>query len=60
MDDDIPASAKIEAIREGRSLDEIVSPSGTVERNGIPLFPVRRDAGAVTPEIIRELLEETE
>jgi hypothetical protein len=27
-------------------------------RNGIRLFPVRKDAGVVTPELIKELLEE--
>ena len=72
LDDDVLASAKAEATRQRKSLGEVVSsllrksfepaPSGSApaERNGIPLFPVRKDARAVTPEIVRQLLEETE
>ena len=30
-----------------------------VERNGMPLFPVAPGARAVTPEVIKELLDET-
>lgn len=29
-------------------------------RNGIQLFPVRPDAGPVTPDLVKELLEETD
>ncbi len=32
----------------------------SVVRNGIRLFPVREGAGTVTPEVVRELLEETD
>jgi hypothetical protein len=68
LDDDILATAKALAAQQRKPVGEVVStlvrralkPSGRqiTERNGIPLFPVRKDAKAVTPEIIREILEE--
>ena len=68
LDDDVLATAKALAARERRSLGEVVSDlvrravepvsEGAVERNGIPLFPVGRGAGVVTPEIVNELLDE--
>jgi hypothetical protein len=69
LDDDILATAKALAAQQGRSLGEVVSVlvrravepavEAPVERNGIPLFPVARAAGLVTPEIVDELLDET-
>lgn len=72
LDDDVLASAKAEAVRQRKTLGEVVSSllrkslepessgKAPAERNGIPLFPVRQNARAVTPEIVRQLLEETE
>ncbi|MFN4942691.1 MAG: CopG family transcriptional regulator [Akkermansiaceae bacterium] len=68
LDDDILATAKALAAQQRKPVGEVVStlvrralkPSGRqiAERNGIPLFPMRKNAKAVTPEIIRELLED--
>lgn len=68
LDDDILATAKAMAAQQRKPVGEVVSslvrralkPSGRqiTERNGIPLFPIRKDAKAVTPEIIRELMED--
>jgi hypothetical protein len=71
LDDDVLASAKAEAVRQQKPLGEVVSsllrtslespPQKTsVSRNGIPLFPVRKDARAVTPQMVKQLLDETE
>lgn len=35
------------------------APAPAVVRNGIRLFPLREGAGVVTPELVRELLEES-
>jgi hypothetical protein len=32
--------------------------AGDRERNGVPLFPVRTGAGVVTPDIVRQLLDD--
>jgi hypothetical protein len=32
--------------------------AGDRERNGVPLFPVRAGAGVVTPDIVRQLLDD--
>jgi hypothetical protein len=68
LDDDILATAKSLAAQQRKPVGEVVSalvrralkPSGksAPERNGVPLFPVGKNAGKVTPEIIRELLED--
>jgi len=68
LDDDVLATAKALAARQGKSVGEVVSgllrraveplPSAQAERNGIPLFPVADGASAVTPEFVRELLDD--
>lgn len=68
LDDDVFATAKALANQQRKSVGEVVSallrkalrPTGKAasERNGIPLFPVGRNARQVTPEIIEKLLEE--
>lgn len=69
LDDDVLESAKMLAAKERKPLGSVISglirravePAAQVsgERNGIPLFPVSQGAKAVTPEIIKELLDET-
>lgn len=69
LDDDVLETARMMAARERKSLGMVISgllrravePAAQApsERNGIPLFPVSRSARAVTPEIVRELLDET-
>jgi hypothetical protein len=70
LDDDVLASAKAVAAQQRRPLGEVISDllrkalepvrSAPTERNGVPLFPVRKGASRVTPEIVQLLLEETE
>lgn len=67
LDDDVLASARALAEQRRQSLDTVISelarrgltPASPAVRNGIRLFPVREGAGPVTPEIVRELLEES-
>jgi len=69
LDDDVLETAKMLAARERKPLGMVISglirravepaPQAAGERNGIPLFPVSQGARAVTPEIVRELLDET-
>lgn len=69
LDDDVLEAAKMLAARERKPLGMVISgllrravePAAEAaprERNGIPLFPVSSRARAVTPEIVKELLEE--
>ena len=66
LDDDVLASARVLAAQRGVPIGTIVSelarrglapvqPAAT--RNGILLFPVRPDAGPVTPELVKALAE---
>jgi len=69
LDDDVLESAKAVAAQQHKSLGEVVSgilrkslepeKRAPATRNGIPLFPIRPDAKRVTPEIVRQLLEES-
>lgn len=69
LDDDVLETAKMLAVRENKPLGKVISgllrravepaAQAPVERNGMPLFPVAQGARAVTPEIVRELLDET-
>lgn len=68
LDDDVLEMAKMLAAQERKPLGMVISgllrravePAAQApgERNGIPLFPVSPGARAVTPEIVKELLEE--
>ena len=69
LDDDVLASARALAAQRGVSIGTVVSelarrglaptqPATT--RNGIRLFPVRPDAGPVTPEIVKALAEDVD
>lgn len=69
IEDDVLATVKAVAARDRKPLGEVVSemlrravePSPSVAkktRNGIPLFPVSPQARVVTPELVRELLDE--
>jgi len=64
LDDDVLASARALAAQRGVPIGTIISdlarrglalaqPAAT--RNGIRLFPVRPDAGPVTPELVKAL-----
>jgi hypothetical protein len=69
LDDDVLETAKMLAARERKPLGMVISgllrravepaAQAAVERNGIPLFPVSQGARAVTPEIVKDLLDET-
>lgn len=69
LDDDVLETAKILAARERKPLGMVISgllrravepaAQAPVERNGIPLFPVSPGARTVTPEIVKQLLDET-
>jgi hypothetical protein len=69
LDDDVLESARMLAARERKPLGSVISgllrravepaAQASGERNGVPLFPVSQGAKAVTPEIVRELLDET-
>lgn len=69
LDDDVLASARALAAQRGVPIGTIVSelarrglspaqPATT--RNGIRLFPVRPDAGPVTPELVKALAEDVD
>lgn len=69
IEDDVLATVKALAARDRKPLGTVVSamlrravePSGKASkgtRNGIPLFPVSPHARVVTPEHIKDLLEE--
>lgn len=69
IDDDVLDTVKAMASRDRKSVGEVVSamlrravePSATAKtrtRNGIPLFPVAKNARVVTPELVKELLED--
>jgi len=69
LDDDVLASARALAAQRGVPIGSIVSdlarrglasgqPAAT--RNGIRLFPVRPDAGPVTPELVKTLAEDVD
>jgi hypothetical protein len=72
LDDDVLAAARALAEATGGTIGEVVSELArrglavrdavrtSGERSGIPLFPVRADAGIVTPEIVRALLHDDE
>lgn len=69
LDDDVLEAARAVAEQRGVAIGAVVSelarrgleaPAPVAVRNGMRLFPVREGAGVVTPERVRELLEETE
>ena len=69
LDDDVLETAKASAARQRKPLGKVISgllrsavePAvrSMTERNGIPLFPVSKDARPVTPEMVKELLDES-
>jgi hypothetical protein len=69
LDDDVLATARALAAQRGVSIGTIVSDlvrrglapaQPGVTRNGIRLFPVRPDAGPVTPELVKILAEDVD
>jgi hypothetical protein len=69
LDDDVLETAKMLAARERKPLGTVISGllrqavepavQAQEERNGIPMFPASEGARAVTPEIGKELQDET-
>ena len=67
LDDDVLALARALAAQRGVPIGTIISDLArrglapvqpTAIRNGIRLFPVRPDAGPVTPELVKTLSED--
>jgi hypothetical protein len=69
IDDDVLAAAKHLAERERKTVGEVISAlarqglsrstrGAKVERNGVPLLPVRRGATPVTMELVNQLRDE--
>ncbi|MET3108617.1 hypothetical protein AAKU67_003652 [Oxalobacteraceae bacterium GrIS 2.11] len=72
IDDDVLAAAKGLAERQHKTVGEVLSELarqalqpgsagkriGKSKRNGIPLLPVRSDAGVVTLEIVNQLRDD--
>jgi hypothetical protein len=67
IDDDLLIAAKAIAQQTNQTIGEIVSnlartalrpKTRTMERNGIPLLPVRNPEAIVTPEIVNALRDE--
>ena len=68
LDDDVLETAKSMAARQRKPLGEVVSrllrlaveapPAAPSQRNGMPLFPVSRGARPVTPELVKDLIDE--
>ena len=69
LDEDVLASARALAQQRKQPIGAVISELARrglspaqrppAKRNGIRLFPVRAGAAAVTPELVKELLEET-
>jgi hypothetical protein len=69
LDDDVYAAARSVARAEGKSLGAIVSRlvrqglaprrTASAKRGRFPVFTVRRDAPAITTEMVRRALDET-
>ena len=69
LDDDVLETAKAIAARQSKPLGDVVSgllrravetpAAPSKKRNGMPLFPVSRDARPVTPERVKEILDES-
>lgn len=69
LDDDVLEAVRSLAEQRKRSLGEVVSElvrqslspkHPGARRNGIRLFPVGEGVGQATPELVKELLEETD
>lgn len=69
IDDDVLETVKAVASRDRKPVGQVVSamlrravePAASAPRrmrNGIPLFPVSSKASVVTPELVKELLED--
>ncbi len=70
IDDDVLAAARGIAVRDKKSVGEIVSDlarkglapttgdKGWATRNGVPLIPIRDGAGVATLELVKQLMDE--
>lgn len=67
IDDDVLSAAKAIARQRNLTIGQVVSelarnslrpPAAPVERNGIPLLPVRRPDAVVTDDIVNSLRDE--
>jgi len=68
VEDDVLLAAKEIARRRrvsvGKALSDLarqalVGPAIGASRNGVPLFPIQPGAGVVTPELVRQLLDDS-
>jgi hypothetical protein len=68
IEDDVLLAAKEIARQRGLSMGKVVSnlirqaltqKTESTTRHGVPLFPVRPDAGVVTLELVNQLRDET-
>jgi hypothetical protein len=68
IEDDVLAAARAIAGRRGVSIGRVLSELArqalsereiATKRNGVPLFPLRRDAGIATLELVNALRDET-
>ena len=67
IDDDVLSAAKAIARQRNQTIGQVISelsrnslhpPTAPVERNGIPLLPVRRPDAVVTDDIVNSLHDE--
>lgn len=69
IDDDVLAAARHLAVREQRTVGEVISELarqglartvdvGATERNGVPLLPLRPGAAPVTLDLVNQLRDE--
>ena len=68
IEDDVLAAAKEIAVREGKSVGEVISTlarealrpkrTGRRTRNGVPLLPVRSGSKRVTQDLVNQLRDE--
>jgi len=67
IDDDVLAAAKVIARQKNQTVGKVVSelarhslcpPATGLERNGVPLLPVRRPNAIVTPNVVSALRDE--
>lgn len=68
IEDDVLLAAREIARQRGLSMGKVVSnlirqaltrKTDSTTRHGVPLFPVRQDAGVVTLELVNQLRDET-
>jgi predicted DNA-binding ribbon-helix-helix protein len=68
LEEDVLLAAKEIARQRGKTVGQVLSDlarqaltrrTSVSKKHGLPLFPVRADAGVVTPELVNGLRDET-